>query len=139
MKTGLEQESNPVGCVPPALPQYVIQKPPDVSIWRGIVLGGIGLGGTVGGMVLGGTALPPRRQNDRRLRKCYLPLTSLAGGKYPANAVRVYIEIYLLSSIQFLSSIQIFIYKCLPNSTLSLLTCYPESNHTSHSFNFRGG
>ena len=52
-----KQKRIPVGCVPSARPPYVLQKPPDVSIW--------GYGPTS----------PPRRQNDRCLWKHYFPTT----------------------------------------------------------------
>ena len=66
-KYSVEQESIPVGCVPPARPPYVLQKTPDVSIWRGYGLDG--------------HTPPPPRQNNTRLWKHYLSATSLAGGK----------------------------------------------------------
>ena len=66
-KYSVEQESIPVGCVPPARPPYVLQKTSDVSIWRGYGLDG--------------HTPPPPRQNNTRLWKHYLSATSLAGGK----------------------------------------------------------
>ena len=75
-----EQESIPVGCVPPTCKPYVLQwPPPDVTSGGSFIMRPKASWIMVS-RGLPPTAPPPNRVTDRDLRKHYLPANSLAGG-----------------------------------------------------------